>query len=109
MAHSHVRQNSQPRSYEEKRSFPRMDMNCAMSFATGGEPAASEGHCKNLSAQGVLFSAGKPVQVGALVNINITPEKTVVAPFNAVVQVLRVSAAANANVYEIAARIMQMK
>ena len=109
MAQSHVWQNSAPRSYEEKRNFPRMTMDCAMSFASAGEHGTSEGHCKNLSAQGVLFSTLKPVHVGALVDINITLQTAVVEPFNAVVEVLRVSNAGGMHNYEIAARIKQMK
>ena len=109
MAQSHVWQNVSPRSYEEKRNFPRMRMDCALSYATAGERGTSEGRCKNLSAQGVLFNTLKPIQVGALVDINITPQRAVVAPFNAVVEVVRVSTAEGVNNYEIAARIKQMK
>jgi len=109
MTESQVWQNIPPRSYEEKRNFPRMRMDCALSYATPGERGTSQGRCKNLSAQGVLFSTQKPMQVGALVDINITPQKAVVAPFNAVVEVLRVSTAEGVNNYEIAACIKQIK
>jgi hypothetical protein len=109
MAQSPVWQNLSPRSYEEKRNFPRMRLDCALSYAAVGERGTSEGRCKNLSAQGVLFNTLKPMTVGALVDINITPQKAVVAPFNALVEVLRVSSAEGVNNYEIAARIKQIK
>ena len=109
MVQSHSGQNSAPRNYEEKRNFRRMSMDCAMSFATSGECGTSPGYCKNLSAQGVLFSTLIPMQVGALVDIYIAPQKAVVKPFNAVVEVLRVSNTAGQNNYEVAARITQMK
>ena len=109
MAQSQIWQSVSPRNYEEKRNFPRMRMDCALSYATVGERGTSEGRCKNLSSQGVLFNTLKPMQVGALVDINITPQRAVVAPFNAVVEVLRVSSAEGVNNYEIAARIKQIK
>ena len=109
MVEKHVWQNLSPRSYEEKRNFPRMKMDCAMSFGTADELATSEGYCKNLSAQGVLFSAPKPIQVGSLIEINITPQPAMVQPFNAVVEVLRVSNPDGMNHYEIAACIKQVK
>ena len=109
MAQSYIGQNSAPRNYEEKRNFRRMSMDCAMSFATPGERGTSAGHCKNLSAQGVLFSTLIPMQVGALVDINIAPQKAVVEPFNAVVEVLRVSTVEGKYNYEVAARIKQIK
>ena len=109
MAQSHVWQNISPRSYEEKRNFPRMRMDCTLSYASVGERGTAEGLCKNLSAEGVLFNTLKPMPVGALVNINITLQKAVVAPFNAVVEVVRVSTAEGVNIYEIAGRITQIK
>ena len=109
MTQSHSGQNSSPCNYEEKRNFRRMSMDCAMSFTTPGERSTSPGYCKNLSAQGVLFSTLIPIQVGALVDINIAPQKAVVEPFNAVVEVLRVSTVEGQHDYEIAARIKQIK
>ena len=50
-----------------------------------------------------------PMPVGTLIDINITLQKAVVAPFNAVVEVVRVSTAEGVNIYEIAARITQIK
>ena len=97
------------RAYEEKRNFPRMRMDCALSYAPVGERGTAEGRCKNLSAQGVLFNTLKPIVIGALIDINITPQKAVVEPFNAVVEVIRVSNAGGVNDYEIAARIKEIK
>ena len=109
MTLSYTEQNSAPRNYEEKRNFRRMIMDCAMSLATTGEHGRFAGHCKNLSAQGVLFSTPMPMQVGAVVDIYIAPQKAVVKPFNAVVEVLRVSNRRDQNNYDVAARITQMK
>ena len=109
MVQSQVWQHVSPRHYEEKRNFPRMRMDCALSYSTSGERGTSEGRCKNLSAQGVLFNTLKPMPVGALVDINITPQKAVVEPFNALVEVIRVSNTDGVNNYEIAARIKLMK
>jgi hypothetical protein len=109
MAQSQIWQHIPPRNYDEKRSFRRMNMDCPISFATTGEHETWEGQCKNLSAQGLLFNTRKLVAVGTLVDVNITLKKAVVEPFNAVVEVVRVSNIGGLNNYEIAARIKQMK
>ncbi len=97
-----------PRQYEEKRNFHRMAVDCAMSFGVVGEKHVAAGHCKNLSATGVLFDAFQPMAVGARIYINITPQKAVVAPLRAEAEVLRVEHRDDHNTYRIAARITQL-
>lgn len=97
-----------PRQYEEKRNFHRMSVDCALSFNVLGDKQAATGQCKNLSATGVLFETFHPMSIGSRIQINITPQKSVVAPLNAVAEIVRVEHRGAKNIYQIAARITQL-
>lgn len=98
-----------PRNYEEKRNFPRMRIDHKMTFGLAGEKQTAEGRCTNLSAHGVLFTSQRSIPVGAQMELNITPDKSVVAPLNALAEVVRVEQDGTSNAYRIAARITQIR
>jgi hypothetical protein len=97
-----------PRAYEEKRKFHRMTLDCPLTFGLAGETKSTAARCLNLSSSGVLFVTERAVQVGSLLRINITPQKAVVPPLDAVAEVLRIVPDADPNRYRIAARITEL-
>lgn len=109
MALSSFWQGVVPRNYEEKRDFPRMRIDHKLTFGLAGEKQMAEGRCTNLSAHGVLFTSQREFPVGAQMELNITPEKSVVAPLNALAEVVRVELDKNSSAYWIAARITQIR
>jgi hypothetical protein len=97
-----------PRSYEEKRKYHRMTLDCALSYVAKGETQPTAGQCKNLSTSGILFVVERAIAVGSRLQINITPERTVVPPLNAAVEVVRVEPGATPEQFRIAARILKI-
>ncbi|MDX9768463.1 MAG: PilZ domain-containing protein [Ectothiorhodospiraceae bacterium] len=78
------------RDYEEKRGFPRMQLDCPIEIV---EPSGGQMHlgtARNLSADGALFHAPVAFAAGTVLTIQIVPEKTVVPPLRAEVEVVRV-------------------
>lgn len=109
MALSNFWEGVTPRNYDEKRNFPRMHIDHKMTFGLAGEKNISVGRCMSLSAHGVLFTTQNPVPVGAQMELNITPGNSVVAPLNALAEVVRVEQDETLDEYRIAARITQMR
>jgi hypothetical protein len=98
-----------PRQFDEKRSFHRMTLDCAMSFSVEGQSGSTAAQCKNLSASGLMFESFHPIPVGTRVRINITPKTSFVAPLNATAEILRMVHRGERNTYDVAARITQLK
>ncbi len=78
--------------FAEKRSFLRMPMDCELNFSTvdGGE--TYHGKVVNLSNRGILFTAERSFNVGARLEIVLTPANSVTPPMQARVTVTRVEA-----------------
>jgi hypothetical protein len=78
------------RDYEEKRHFHRMQIDCQVTVrpADGSPTLAAEG--RDLSGQGFSFYAGQPFDQGALLEVTISPENSLVRPLRAEVEVVRV-------------------
>lgn len=109
MAISNFWRGVAPRNYDEKRNFPRMRIDHRLTFGLAGETDSTEGRCTNLSAHGVLFTTQRPLPVGAQMELNITPEKSIIAPFNAQAEVVRVEQDESLSAYRVAARITQIR
>lgn len=108
MNHARFWETSMARQYDEKRNFRRMALDCALSYDVPGESSRHSGQCLNLSATGVLFVAQRALDVGHRIHINITPQKTVVAPLNATGEVLRVEPGSEKDTWRVAARLTQV-
>ena len=78
-----------PITYSEKRNFIRMSTDSVMTVKLQGSKQAYQGRCRNLSASGVLFTIDQRFEPGTLLHINITPEKAVVPPLVATIEVVR--------------------
>jgi hypothetical protein len=77
--------------YLEKRDFIRMAVECPMTFCIQGESEIHHGTAKDLSSSGMSIVCRKEVAEGAVVEVNIQPEKTIVPPLQATCEVVRVS------------------
>jgi len=94
------------RDYDEKRDFFRMAADCPLTLKHDG--TAYEGHCINLSAGGIFFRTEQTLPVGSDVEIHISPDKSVVPPLNAIVEVIRGEPSATANQFDYACSIKKL-
>jgi len=77
--------------YSEKRDFSRMAVECPMTFCIQGETALHQGTAKDLSASGLSVVCRQEVSEGTILEVNIQPEKAIVAPLQATCEVVRVT------------------
>jgi hypothetical protein len=94
--------------YDEKREYYRMNTNSPIKIKPDGSDEVYEGMCVNLSANGVLFTTTQRFEPGSIVHINMTPAKTVVAPLDAMVEIVRSQVDSDKG-YTIAGQIKQMR
>jgi len=98
--------------YTEKRNFIRMPINYALTYTLTHSQSDEPGICKNLSSDGIAFFTNKKLDLGSLIDVNITAKKSIVAPLNASVEIVRVvekSGDYNCETrYEIAGKIKKM-
>ena len=93
--------------YSEKREYFRMNTHSAMTLKPDGSDEVYEGVCINLSANGVLFTSSQRFDPGTIIHINITPAKAVVAPLDAIIEVVRTQVDSEKG-YAIAGQIKQI-
>ncbi|WP_455205708.1 PilZ domain-containing protein [Kaarinaea lacus] len=94
-------------SYDEKRDFYRMSTDSTITFREQGSDQSHQGRCINLSASGVLFMSEQRLEPGTIVHINITPDKAVVPPLEATIEVVRAQLDSDEG-YAIAGQIKQI-
>jgi hypothetical protein len=75
--------------YEEKRRFPRMKANCAMSFKRVACGSQAHALCVDISATGLMFEADEAVEPGRALEIRTFPGDRITPPITALVEVLR--------------------
>lgn len=95
--------------YDEKRDFIRMNAEHALQFRTLGTNETQQGICCNLSATGILFTTEDSIPDGTELEVNITPQYSVVSPFDAVVEVIRSTSDNALNNYTVAGKITSIK
>lgn len=78
-------------SYEDKRDYLRMDMDCPVSYALINGDQKGEGIAKDLSAKGLLMWVKEPVEAEQILAIQLTPENDITPPLLAQVRVVRCS------------------
>jgi hypothetical protein len=75
--------------YKEKRRFPRMKANCAMSFKRVASGSQAHALCVDISASGLMFEAEEAVELGRALEIRTFPGDRITPPITALVEVLR--------------------
>ena len=93
--------------YSEKRGHYRMGTDAQARILRLDTRQRLEGRCHNLSATGMLLSTAEAVPAGTALQVNITPEKQLVPPLEAEVEVLRVEAREDGR-YHLACTIRSM-
>ena len=74
--------------YNEKRNYPRMDIECPARFEVVGE-ASGGAIVKNLSGGGVLLWIEQALEPGTELKIEIKPVSDITPPMTAELKVLR--------------------
>ena len=96
------------RDYDEKRDFFRMAADCPLTYKTPTNGSMHPGRCINLSAGGVLFATDETLDSGTQIEINITPDRSVVPPLNAIVEVIRNEPSSQSGMFDHACKIIKL-
>ncbi|MBL1277620.1 MAG: PilZ domain-containing protein [Ectothiorhodospiraceae bacterium] len=96
-------------SYDEKRNFKRMGADHPLQFRKEGSNETYHGICCNLSATGIMFTTENEITDGTELEINMTPQYSVVSPFEATVEVIRAQQNGAPGIYVIAGKITSIK
>ncbi len=83
------------RSYEEKRDFIRVPVQCEMTLEVfdTGKRFVAEG--RNLSGNGVMFVTDEPLQPGDRLNLHVEATQVLTSVLDATIEVVRVVALEN--------------
>jgi PilZ domain len=95
--------------YDEKRDFIRMNAEHELQFREVGSTETQRGICCNLSATGILFTTDQKIPDGTELEVNITPQYSVVSPFDAKVKVVRSRPNGAESQYIVAGEITSMQ
>jgi hypothetical protein len=78
------------RSYEEKRSYIRVPVECDVNLEDGASGKQFVARGKNLSASGVLFYTDEQLQPGDCLEMHIEAHQALLSVLNASIEVVRV-------------------
>lgn len=78
----------------ENRKYPRMAIDCGITYRYVDTDQVKEAVAKNISGNGLLFIADEEPAVGSLMEIRIQPGTLSIPPLKAIVEVVRVEASA---------------
>ncbi len=94
--------------FSEKRDFQRMALDCVMEYQLDKDSETFQGKVINLSAKGILFVTSEAVEVGASVQIKLTPVHDITPPMSADTLVARCDKQSEGD-YQVAAKIVQIR
>lgn len=95
------------RNYSEKRDFLRMGVDCQVRCLELQSGEACTGRVHNLSARGIALSVARRYPPGTRLEVRIEPERSIVPPLHALVEVLRLETASDGS-YQLAAEIREI-
>lgn len=78
-------------SYDDKRDFQRMNMDCPVTYSVNGSSHRRDGVAKDLSAKGVLMWLQEHVDAESTLTIQVEPVNKLTPPLSAEVRVVRCS------------------
>ena len=95
--------------YTEKRSYRRVQVECAIYYKMTDTEAEEEdiGQLENISGRGLMFIAEKGVPMSAELEIRVEPGNDLTPPLHARVQVVRMEKQRRGQGYEIGAVIRE--
>jgi len=91
-------------NYEEKRDSMRLDVACLIYCKLQGTEKQHKALCVTLSCTGISFICEQPFAIGAVVEVNIMPEISVISASRFFITVARCDAIENGS-FEIGASI----
>lgn len=95
--------------YDEKRAFPRMQVECPAKVSLHGNTQARAAIVKNLSGGGMLMWLNQLVDAGSELDITVEPGTDLTPPLDARVRVLRCTRLAKGDgSFAVACRIEKM-
>ncbi len=95
-------------TYDEKRDYYRMDVDCEITYRPADSDQVKTGKCLNLSGAGVSFIADQGFDIGLAMEVSVLPKTSITPPMTAFVEVVRSVKHGNGS-YEIAASIKSIK
>lgn len=91
---------------DEKRDFQRLQVDHPVRVTEMEGGRTHEALGRDLSPTGVSFAMASPLPVGARISVSIEPSSTMLSPFHAEAEVLRVEP--DDGGYRVAARILEV-
>jgi len=89
------------RSYDEKRDFIRVPVQCEVTLETLGTGKHFVAEGRNLSGNGVLFLTDETLQPGDRLNLHIEATEVLMSVLDATIEVVRVEALAGESRYAV--------
>lgn len=96
------------RTYDEKRDFIRMTMDCDLTLKDPETGRGYTGRCVNLSSTGAMILFDVEPAPGQCLELHIEPRLALVPALDALVEVVRVLPAADGG-FEVGMRIVEMR
>jgi len=97
------------RDIEEKRDFIRMQVDCSAECTDLRSGEQFSGQLKDLSGKGLRLELSRDLAPGSLLEVRIEPAMAVVPPLHAIVEVMRVEADENGEVFLTGTSIREFK
>lgn len=99
----------QPRDYEEKRDFIRMMLDHPVQCTDVKTGERFTGQAKDLSGTGLCLELTRNCAPGMLLEVRIEPDKAVVPPLHALVEVVRVEPDVSGERFRVGMHIREFK
>ncbi|MGA7802656.1 MAG: PilZ domain-containing protein [Gammaproteobacteria bacterium] len=95
------------RNYSEKRDFLRMGVDCPVRCTELESGEACTGRAHNLSARGIALTVARRYPPGTRLEVRIEPERSLVPPLHALVEVVRLESVSDGS-YQLGAEIREI-
>jgi hypothetical protein len=92
-------------SYDEKRDFLRIAVDCELTLETVSDGRSFGATGRNLSAGGVLFHTGEPLQAGDRLEMHIGSGQALFPDLDATIEVVRIEPLSESGRYAIGSAI----
>ena len=97
------------RDYDEKRDFQRMALDTRIQCKDLASGETFYGHAQDLSSRGLSIDTDREFAPGARLEVRIVPERALVPPLYAAVEVVRVEPSVNGQGFNLGVRILEHK
>lgn len=95
-------------TYDEKRNYIRMHIDCDITFKLAGSVEVYSGRCTSISGSGVSFITDRAIDQGKALEITVVPNNSITPSMIAFIEVVRITRQYD-HTYEIAGTIKSIK